>query len=126
MKNRFYLLFASLTAFLFVIIYFLSHMPTLFNTTFLFISTAIVAMVSLFSFFLGSKHIYNPSAHKFVNGVMLATMIKFLLLVLSIGSLIYFFKNEFHKADIFFILFCYMAYTILEAVWLAAMSRKGQ
>lgn len=83
-----------------------------------------VAAVTLGTYAMAANSVNDPNPNKFVRTVMAMTMLKFFICVLGAGALILIFKKNLHKPDLYLLMFVYLAFSIMESIFLSQLARK--
>lgn len=87
--------------------------------------TLVLLSISLLTFFIAYNTSLKPNPNQFVRGVMGSTFLKFMLCAMAAGIYIYFERKNFHKPDLFFMMFLYVLYTTVETIFLSSMAKSN-
>lgn len=126
MKHKFYLVFGITSLFLLVLNYLLSQEGGVFDRNIIMYGSLFLATISLASYSFTVQSITHENPNKFVRGVMTGTMIKLFACIAGIGLALFLLKGKIQKQDIFYLMFVYTVYAIIEAVTLSQLNRKKQ
>jgi hypothetical protein len=124
MKQRYFLLFALITVMLLVIEYLLSGTGGYFNRQVIIAGTLVLALISLMTFLIVSRTVDHDNPNRFVRGVMGGTFLKFFLCIIAAGILLFIYKKQLHKPDLFLLMFVYIVYTVVETAVLSKVSKQ--
>ena len=114
----------TVTSALFVIGFLLTSYGSYFTQAPVIVGTGVLCLITFLSFHLSIKNIMHENPHKFVNGVSLATFIKLMLCAIGAVTWIFMNKETFNKPDLFYLMFVYIIFSAVEAVFLSGMSKK--
>lgn len=106
------------------LVFFLHSRNPAYDMTSLMIGNAILAGVSLTSFYIISQGMKTENPNAFVRAKLTGTMLKFFVCIAVL--LIYIFVKEkiVHKPSLFLFLGMYVVYSAIEAVPLSRMAKK--
>lgn len=106
------------------LVFFLHSQNPAYDMTSLMIGNAILAGVSLTSFYIISQGMKTGNANAFVRAKLTGTMLKFFVCIAVL--LVYIFVKEkiVHKPSLFLFLGMYIVYSAIEAVPLSRMAKK--
>jgi hypothetical protein len=124
MKNKFYLFLVLCTLCLWAIEYVLSDGDQYLTRMITISGTAILASIIGISYAIAARNANNENPHRFVNGVMAGTMIKFFLCNLAVAALLFLTKQKLHKPDLYWLMLVYVIYSVLETTMLFRISKK--
>lgn len=125
MVKRFLSILISVTLLLLLAEYFIATKGTLLTANIVMIGTLVLCSITLFTFFLSYRTAQSTKPHRFVNGVMGATFLKFFLCAASAAVYIFLERKNVHKPDLFFLMFLYVVYTTIETIFLSSISKQN-
>lgn len=122
--KKFYLLMLSATAALLGVEMLLTWKSNVFTQSVISIGTIILCAIFFITFLISIRKIEHDNPHRFVNGVMMGTFFKLMACIAALALWLFGFHIKPNKADIFFLMFVYMIFAVIEAVYLAKLSKK--
>nr|MBP6314736.1 hypothetical protein [Chitinophagaceae bacterium] len=125
MVKRFLSILISVTLLLLLAEYFIATKGTLLTANIVMIGTLVLCGITLFTFFLSYRTAQSTKPHRFVNGVMGATFLKFFLCAAAAAVYIFMERKNVHKPDLFFLMFLYVVYTTIETIFLSSISKQN-
>ena len=96
----------------------------LFTSVVCMVGIAFLVAVTLGTYAMAANSVNDPNPNKFVRMVMAMTMVKFFICVLGAGALILVLKKNLNKPDLYLLMFVYMAFSIMESIFLSQLARK--
>lgn len=81
-------------------------------------------LISILSFFIQRKGLYNKNPHVFVRSVMSGMMLKMVVCVLAVFIYVYTSGNTYNKRGIFLALFLYLVYLAVEVAVIMKMNKN--
>jgi hypothetical protein len=88
------------------------------------VGIAFLVAVTLGTYAMAANSVNDPNPNKFVRMVMAMTMVKFFICVLGAGALILVLKKNLNKPDLYLLMFVYLAFSIMESIFLSQLARK--
>lgn len=85
----------------------------------------VIALITLFSFWVAVSKMDHKNPHKFVNGMLLSTTIKFLMFIAAAAIFLVVQGKSLHKPDLFFLMGVYLIFLIMEALILSKFARRA-
>lgn len=125
MVKRFLSILISVTVILLLTEYFIASTSMLLTAKVVMIGTLVLCSITLFTFFLSHRTAQSDKPHRFVNGVMGATFLKFFLCATAAAVYIFIERKNMHKPDLFFLMFLYVVYTTIETIFLSSISKQN-
>jgi len=124
MKNKSYLILLLTTIMLLSIEFILSSSNGYFTRNVILIGTCVLAGISILSYYISSRNVNTDNPNQFVRGVMGGTFLKFFLCIVAAAIFIFLMKKNLHKPDLFFLMFVYLVFTVLETGLLFVLSKQ--
>jgi len=124
MKNKSYLILLLTTIMLLSIEFILSSSNGYFTRNVILIGTCVLAGISILSYYISSRNVNSDNPNQFVRGVMGGTFLKFFLCIVAAAIFIFLMKKNLHKPDLFFLMFVYLVFTVLETGLLFVLSKQ--
>ena len=85
----------------------------------------VIALITLFSFWVAVSKMDHKNPHKFVNGMLLSTTMKFLMFIAAAAIFLVVKGKSLHKPDLFFLMGVYLIFLIMEALILSKFARRA-
>jgi predicted neutral ceramidase superfamily lipid hydrolase len=123
MKKVFYLTWMILLS-LCLALAWLMHSQTLTHFNITAGGSLVIALITLFSFWVAVSKMEHKNPHKFVNGMLLSTTMKFLLFMAAAAIFLVVQGKSLHKPDLFFLMGVYLIFLIMEALILSKFARR--
>jgi len=110
----------------FIIIYFFTPWLSKYNIdrTVLLCSNIIFYLISLLSFAIQRKGLYDKNPHVFVRSVMAGMMLKMVLCIIAVIAYVYLSGPNFNKRAVFISLFLYLIYLATEVFVVMKMNKN--
>jgi hypothetical protein len=90
----------------------------------LLVGNLLLALVTLFSYWLCRKGLTSTNNHAFVRMVYASTLSKMMLCLIGITAYVLINRPDVSKATIFILMFLYLVYTVFETLQLFRLTRK--
>ncbi len=124
MKNKFYIIWSITTAIIVGIVFFLSKDDSPLTRNVMLLGTAFMAGITLLSFTISIRSLLHENPNRFVRGVMGGTFLKFLLSIVGVAILLFTYKKQLHKPDLYVLMIEYVIFSIIETGYMSIVSRK--
>jgi len=85
---------------------------------------ALFFVISILSFFIQRKGLYNKNPHVFVRSVMGGMMLKMVICILAVIAYVYLSGNGYNKRGVFITLFLYLIYLSVEVYSVMKMNKN--
>ncbi len=123
MKKVFYLTWIILLSFCLALGWWM-HSQTLTHFNITASGSLVIALIILFSFWVAVTKMKHKNPHKFVNGMLLSTTMKFLMFIAAAAIFLVVQGKALHKPDLFFLMGVYLIFLIMEALILSKFARR--
>lgn len=124
MIKNFLFILLSMTALIMASVYFFTQNSHLITRNVVMTGTAVLACISMLTFIISYNASIKPNPNQFVRGIMGSTFLKFALCAMAAGIYIYMERKNIHKPDLYFLMFLYIVYTVMETFFLFSVSKK--
>lgn len=124
MKKVFYLSWMILLSFCLALAWWMNSISlTHFNITAG--GTLVIALITLFSFWVAVSKMDHKNPYKFVKGMLLSTTMKFLMFIVTAAIFLVVQGKSLHKPNLFFLMGVYLIFLIMEALILSKFARHA-
>lgn len=90
----------------------------------LYVGNLLMFVISIISFFIQQKGMYNKNPHVFVRSVMSGMMLKMAVCILAVFAYVYSSGTTYNKRGIFIALFFYLIYLATEVYVIMKMNKN--
>ena len=85
---------------------------------------ALFFVISIISFFIQRRGLYNKNPHVFVRSVMTGMMLKMVICIIAVIAYVYLSGSAYNKRGIFLALFLYLVYLAAEVYTVMKMNKN--
>ena len=123
MKRNYYIVWLVWTTLSLAGAYFLDHIVGRLHWHITAPAILFIAGIFILSYRLSSSKVNHNNPHKFVQGMLLGTTLKFLVFIAGAALFIFTQRNNLHKPDLFYLMGVYLVYLIKETYFLFRVAK---